>query len=214
MEQFHSFDWTKFEESIHNKTNFTRLRVSVVNAIRNDPTSSRNEADLALQMLWKGYPEVFEKKRDLEYEEQRPDPAAWDKDYFLKYATYVEDNFCPERIKQLREIGKKVYGRPAAPAVNRTPLQSAAAVSQKTPQRAAQPKAATTQKSTTPNPTRAPEPQKPPLAAGLLIVAVLVLVVLVVCLLGKETNAHAAAAILNMPEMLPLLPQQLTQLIE
>lgn len=210
MEQFHSFDWTKFEESIQNKTNFTRLRVSVVNAIRNDPTSSRNEADLALQMLWKGYPEVFEKKRDLEYEEQRPDPAAWDKDYFLKYATYVEDNFCPERIKQLREIGKKVYGRPAAPAVNRTPLQSAAAVSQKTPQRTAQPKAATTQKSTTPNPTRAPEPQKLPLAAGLLIVAVLVLMVLVVCLLGKETNAHAAAAILNMPEMLSLLPQQLT----
>lgn len=207
MEQFHSFDWTKFEESIQNKTNFTRLRVSVVNAIRNDPTSSRDEADRALRMLWKGYPEVFEKKRDLEYEEQRPDPAAWDKDYFLKYATYVEDNFCPERIKQLREIGKKVYGSPVAPAVNRTPLQSAAAVSQKTPQRAAQPKAA---KSTTPNPTRAPEPQKPPLAAGLLIVAVLVLMVLVVCLMGKETNAHAAAAILNMPEMLPLFPQQLT----
>lgn len=217
MEQFHSFDGTKFEESIRNKTNFTRLRVSVVNAIRNDPTSSRGETDQALKMLWDGCPEVFEEKRDLEYEELRPDPDTWDEDYFLLYIAYVKDNFCPERINQLRTIGKKVYGKPAAPAGNHTPPKSTV-TTPKTPQKAVQPKAATpartTPKSATPNPTRAPEQKKPPLAAGILIVAVLVLVVLAVCLLGKGTNAHAAAVILNTPEMLPLLPQQLMQMLK
>ena len=212
MEQFRSFDGAKFQKAIQEKDDIS-LKVSVVSAIRNDPTSAGGEANRALKMLREGCPEVFEPKRELKYEELHPDPNTWDEHYFLLYAAYVENNFCEERIRQLQEIGKKVYGKKEVPAGNYTRPQSTAAA-QKMSQKAVQPKAATPQKAATPNPTRAPEQKKPPLAAGLLIVAVLVLVILVVCLLNNGNDAQTAAAMLNMPEALPLFAQQLTQLIK
>ena len=36
--------------------------------------------------------------------------TEWDKDYFLRKANYLRQNFCEERIQELREIGQKVYG--------------------------------------------------------------------------------------------------------
>ena len=114
MAQFHSFDERLFREAIRNKAdqkNFIRLKVSVISAIQNDPTFSSGEAKDALDILRRECPEIFEQKKDLGYEEKRPDSNTWDSDYFMRNTTYLEQNFCEERINELKNIGQKVYGK-------------------------------------------------------------------------------------------------------
>ena len=114
MTQFRSFDGKQFMEAVQNKEdrkNFIRLKANVVSAIQMDPAFESGEADAALAILREKCPEIFESKRNLGYEEMRSDPATWDRDYFMQNTTYLKQNFCEERIKELREIGQKVYGK-------------------------------------------------------------------------------------------------------
>lgn len=112
MTQFHSFDGALFNEAISKKGNpqsLTRLKSSVISAIKTDPTFSNGEADAALALLRQKCPEIFEAKKELSYEVDLPE-MEWDNDYFLRKTNYLRQNFCEERIQELREIGQKVYG--------------------------------------------------------------------------------------------------------
>lgn len=114
MAQFHSFDEKLFREAIRNKAdqkNFIRLKVSVISAIQNDPTFASGEAENALDILRRECPEIFERKKDLGYEEKRTDSDTWDSDYFMRNTTYLEQNFCEDRINELKNIGQEVYGK-------------------------------------------------------------------------------------------------------
>lgn len=111
MEQFKSFNGALFNEAISKKgdpQNLMRLKSSVISAIKVDPTFSNGETDAALKLLRQNCPEIFEAKKELSYEVNLPE-TEWDKDYFLRKANYLRQNFCEERIQELREIGQKVY---------------------------------------------------------------------------------------------------------
>lgn len=113
MTQFHSFDGALFNEAISKKgdpQSFMRLKSSVISAIKVDPSFPNGcEADAALELLRQKCPEIFEAKKELSYEVNLPE-MEWDKDYFLRKTNYLRQNFCEERIQELREIGQKVYG--------------------------------------------------------------------------------------------------------
>ena len=113
MTQFHSFDGALFNEAISKKgdpQSFMRLKSSVISAIKVDPFFPNGcEADAALELLRQKCPEIFETKKELSYEVNLPE-MEWDKDYFLRKTNYLRQNFCDERIQELREIGQKVYG--------------------------------------------------------------------------------------------------------
>ena len=112
MEQFKSFNGSLFNEAISKKgdpQSLMRLKSSVISAIKVDPTFSNGETDAALKLLRQNCPEIFEAKKELSYEVNLPE-TEWDKDYFLRKANYLRQNFCEERIQELREIGQKVYG--------------------------------------------------------------------------------------------------------
>lgn len=115
MEQFRSFDEKAFQEAIRNKLdrkNLIRLKVSVISAIKADPTFSSGEIERALRWLRSDCKEVFdEKKEEIENEVELSNQDAWDEDYFLWKTIYLERNFCEERIDELRKIGQKVYGK-------------------------------------------------------------------------------------------------------
>ena len=72
MEQFRSFDEKAFQEAIRNKLdrkNLIRLKVSVISAIKADPTFSSGEVERALRWLRSDCKEVFdEKKEEIENE--------------------------------------------------------------------------------------------------------------------------------------------------
>lgn len=113
MTQFHSFDGALFNEAISKKgdpQSLMRLKSSVISAIKVDPSFPNGcEADAALKILEQKCPEIFEAKKELSYEVDLPE-MEWDNDYFLRKTNYLRQNFSKERIKELREIGQKVYG--------------------------------------------------------------------------------------------------------
>ena len=123
MTQFHSFDGALFNEAISKKgdpQSFMRLKSSVISAIKVDPSFPNGcEADAALELLRQKCPEIFETKKELSYEVNLPE-MEWDKDYFLRKTNYLRQNFCEERIQELREIGQKVYGYNLTPKTETT----------------------------------------------------------------------------------------------
>lgn len=123
MTQFHSFDGALFNEAISKKgdpQSLMRLKSSVISAIKVDPSFPNGcEADAALELLHQKCPEIFETKKELSYEVNLPE-MEWDKDYFLRKTNYLRQNFCEERIQELREIGRKVNGNNLTPKTETT----------------------------------------------------------------------------------------------
>ena len=194
MGEFRSFDEGLFYEAIDSKTDsksLIRLKTSVISAIKVNPTfPNNNEADKALSLLHQKCPEIFEKKKNLSYEVNLPE-NEWDSNYFLRKTTYLQQNFCEERIDELREIGKKVYGKNQIrkiatvqknPGYQPTPVPKSVNASENRVNKEGE---------NCQNPPKAPKRHSKILAIALVTVVVLVLVLIVAALLILQSKGTA-----------------------
>lgn len=95
---FKSFKEKPFYEAIKEK-DYDVLKTYMMNAILNDPTFSDSEIADTIEILRNERPEMFEKFKQLDYEEQHiDDKTKWNYDYFFKLAYYFRDNFALERL--------------------------------------------------------------------------------------------------------------------
>jgi len=104
---FTSFDENAFNHALKDR-DYLRLKINLISAIRNDPTFVRSETPKVLQILEEQVPEIFEEYVRLAYEE-RLERNAWDKRYFVKLTTWLQDNFSKSRIEHIKEVGKAVH---------------------------------------------------------------------------------------------------------
>lgn len=107
MFTFTSFDEGVFRQAIKDK-DYLCLKVNTVSSILNDPTFERGETMEVLKVLEENVPEIFEKYKELDYEE-RLEPDVWDKRYFTKLTYWFQENFSKERIAYIKEVGKVVH---------------------------------------------------------------------------------------------------------
>ena len=105
---FYSFDGKKFWKAIEEKDDMLRLKVYLVNAMRNDPTFDNNEINKIINILEDKVPEIFEPEIKLEYEE-RLSRDKWDKGYFVKLTYWFQENFAKSRIDYIKEVGRYVF---------------------------------------------------------------------------------------------------------
>lgn len=100
-----------FEEDIRKKA-LWGLRATAVKVIEFDPTFSTGEYEYIINRLKKEVPEVFVEYKVLPNERDfQEDENSWDEKYFLNLTFYLQENFCLERIENIKRVGKKVYGQ-------------------------------------------------------------------------------------------------------
>lgn len=208
MAHFRSFKDAKFKEALEKRDDIW-LKGAVINAIKNDPSFSTGEADLAVRCIESSYGELFESYKKIEGEDEamQSQPDKWDFEYFSGCAYYLELNFCKERIEILRKVGQKISGRvptqsdvvqkPANTTVHYAPhsptassiRQAVSNTNQTTSY--SQPQAADGKKDVKKKDgdENRPHPTKPPMTEpdkryGLMAAAIAVVVILVLILLG------------------------------
>lgn len=208
MAQFYSFDDAKFKEALEKRDDIW-LKGAVINAIKNDPSFSTGEADLAVRCIESSYGELFESYKKIEGEDEamQNQRDKWNFEYFSGCAYYLELNFCKERIEILRKVGQKISGR--APTQSAAPQKQANttvynAQSRPMPLNTSPAASSTNQTTSYSRPQAAdvkkdvkkkdgdenrPHPTKPPMTEpdkryGLMAAAIAVVVILVLILLG------------------------------
>ena len=208
MAQFYSFDDAKFKEALEKRDDIW-LKGAVINAIKNDPSFSTGEADLAVRCIESSYGELCESYKKIEGEDEamQNQPDKWDFEYFSGCAYYLELNFCKERIEILRKVGQKISGRvPTQSAAPQKQANTTAYNAQSRPMPLnTSPAASNTNQTTSYSRPQAvdvkkdvkkkdgdenrPHPTKPPMTEpdkryGLMAAAIAVVVILVLILLG------------------------------
>lgn len=124
---FKTFNEKSFYEAIKEK-DYVVLKTYTMNAILNDPTFSDSEIADTIEILRNERPEMFEKFKQLDYEEQHiDDKTKWNYDYFFKLVYYFRDNFALERLEEIKKVGKVAcaYLKDSIKEENKHPFQQA-----------------------------------------------------------------------------------------
>lgn len=114
-----NFSEKTFEENIQKK-NLWGLRSTVASIIKFDPTFSSGDYAYVIKRLQEEVPEVFVEYKLLPNEEPfQEDERGWDEKYLLDLTFYLQENFCLDRIANIKKVGKKVYEQRKANAAQR-----------------------------------------------------------------------------------------------
>lgn len=100
-------DEKAFRKAIQEK-DILYLKVSVVDAMRSDPTFVRGEVDKVLKILDEEMPEIYEEYKKFDYEDELA-KKDWDKQYFTKLTYRFQKNFAKSRIPYIKEVGQAVH---------------------------------------------------------------------------------------------------------
>ncbi len=118
MFRFKTLDNDAFYKAIEEK-DYVRLKTAVISSIRNNPAflvaegQKYTEARIAMDILYEQVPEMFSEYKVLEFEHpfDEHERENWDKEYFLRQTFLLGENFCFDRYKNLRKIGKEIDKR-------------------------------------------------------------------------------------------------------
>ena len=114
-----NFSKETFEENIQKK-NLWGLRSTVASIIKFDPAFSSGDYEYVRRRLQEEVPEVFFENKLLTNEETiKVYEPGWDEKYLLDLTFYLQENFCLDRIANIRKVGKKVDEQRKADAAQR-----------------------------------------------------------------------------------------------
>lgn len=109
-----TIDPNDFEKAIQEK-DYSKIKSYIINSIRNNPyfiTASGEhceaiEACSKLKARKKELPGLFEKYvlQDNEVEFDPDNKDSWNYEYFINQTFYLGENFCKERLYNIKEIG-------------------------------------------------------------------------------------------------------------
>lgn len=100
--------------------NLTHIKSALTSIALKDPNFSTGEFEAALRYVDEHGINLYE---PFDGETFKPE-SDWDKNYWRYINASLEDNFCRERIDELKRVGKKIYPVQAAPVENTTNFNS------------------------------------------------------------------------------------------